>query len=932
MPAFLAPVIQMASAALSVWTGVTVSLATATAIAQGALLVGGLALSSWQAKRAKSKAREAYNAAQVDRMANVVTSIAQRELVLGRVRKGGAVYFRGSAGQHKSTFIAHLALAAHEIDAVELIYLNDRPVTLDASGYVLDEPYARTELITTSGDTAPAEGEYVPGSLSYTTRSIDQDNVVAHYVWQRAVITHYVRISWDLGAGTAVADARTQELFPELWGPSHRGQGVAKLIAEFTYDETAFPSGIPAITARVRGAKVYDPRSGLTAFSENPALLARHVYQHAYFGKAMVSAAEDARFVAAANACDTGQTWTLYDGTSQTVPLYRAGLVAPYGTPARELLDDLTQAMGGMWAFAGGELFIRAGVYTAPVLTLADADLAVIQRQGEAEEQEAVAIAPHRERAQKFNVVNLRIWDEQQGYKQVALSPVKGAALIARDGQELAQEVTLAAVGYAPQAQHVAGIMMRDARDPLVFEASFKMSAWPVEIFDTINVTLARYGWSAKPFTVLQRVWDRAKGTVRLTLKETSAAIYTPDAVFLAQGYAENTSNPSPWDIEPPASLAASSGTGELIESPSGGLLTRVRVTWAALEDASISGNGQIEVQWSYADPLEWHAVRVPGDETEVFITGPADEQTIIIRARTRNAVATSDWGIQLAHYVVGQTARPAAVSGFSVVASSGFALASWSLHSALDVRFGGEIVIRHTPLTSGASWEDGYVLDAFDGRMVSGLVPLMTGTYMAKAKDRTGNWSEAPASFVASEGMVTGFTTVATSTQDTTFPGSKTDLVAVDSVLKLDSGALVDSLTDLVDAWAFVDSIGDFKRTGTYLFDTYMDLATVAVRRFEVGLKVLAYEAADLIDLRTDALDTWDALDGDEVNTCDVTVYAATTNDNPAGTPTWGAWTPFMVADFNCRAVKFKAEVTSGFPTHNINIEQLRVVAKVPT
>jgi hypothetical protein len=106
------------------------------------------------------------------------------------------------------------------------------------------------------------------------------------------------------------------------------------------------------------------------------------------------------------------------DGATQTRALFRAGSVIPYGTPAASALSDLTQAMAGMWAFAGGELFIRAGVYTAPVMTFGDADLAVVQRTNDQEQQESISISVHRERAQKFNVVNVRLWDAQQGYKE----------------------------------------------------------------------------------------------------------------------------------------------------------------------------------------------------------------------------------------------------------------------------------------------------------------------------------------------------------------------------------------------------------------------------------------------------------------------------------------------------------------------------------
>ena len=105
-----------------------------------------------------------------------------------------------------------------------------------------------------------------------------------------------VKITSYLGTSTQTADARLVSLFPTLWTSAHRARGVAYLVCEFTFDETAFPSGLPNVTAVVRGAKVYDPRTATTAWSENPALLARHVITHPQFGKrTSITAAEDAR-------------------------------------------------------------------------------------------------------------------------------------------------------------------------------------------------------------------------------------------------------------------------------------------------------------------------------------------------------------------------------------------------------------------------------------------------------------------------------------------------------------------------------------------------------------------------------------------------------------------------------------------------------------
>jgi hypothetical protein len=161
MPALVVAGIEMLGAALLGAGAGAIGAAVmfyAAEIATVAILAGGLAYSQSQKSKAERAARAAFNAAQVDRLVNVSSSIASRELVMGRVRKGGAIFFKGSVGADNSKFVMCIALAAHEIDAVETIYLNDVPVTLDGSGYVQEEPYriARLESAQESFAGAPS--------------------------------------------------------------------------------------------------------------------------------------------------------------------------------------------------------------------------------------------------------------------------------------------------------------------------------------------------------------------------------------------------------------------------------------------------------------------------------------------------------------------------------------------------------------------------------------------------------------------------------------------------------------------------------------------------------------------------------------------------------------------------------------------------------
>lgn len=649
------------------------------------------AYTSMQADEAKEDARNKYNAAQVDRMTNVASALAPRELVMGRVRKGGSVFFKGSVGAQNQVLYLAIAIAGHEIDAVEEIWLNDQRVTLNGIGQVLEAPYGITSAVSEYGSSATITGyatlpaTYAAGTLSVTKVNMDgyPENQPVTWLTPTTIQTtpgstlwymYYVfnsnaQIFTYLGQAGQVVDPDILAAFPSMWVAQNTVQGVAYMLAKFTYSDTSFPTGAANLTVVVRGAKLYDPRTTLTAWSENPALMMRHVHQHPNFGKATVTAAEDARFVTAANACDTATVYTVAGVPQPSRALFKAALVVPFGTAPKSAFDDITQAMGGFWAFAGGSLHVKAGVYTASVKSLTDVDLAGVQRQGASESQGQISTNVHRERAKKYNTVKVKIWDQGQDYKQVSLTPLVGAALVARDGAELVQEVSFPAISYAPQALHVAGILMRDARDPLTVDIPFKLSAYALELFDTVDLTLAHYGWVAKTFIILSRTWN-PDASLRLTLKETTAAITQLDAGFPAQGFASNTALPKPWVVASMGTITVSSGTAELAVQGDGTVTSRMRVSWPQVQDAAVIQSGKIEVQ--YLDTLgsgQWMTLTAPGDETQVVTSEVTDGTIYIIRVRARTSLGVGDWCPQVSHQVLGKTEPPPVFDFFSVMA-----------------------------------------------------------------------------------------------------------------------------------------------------------------------------------------------------------------------------------------------------------------------
>jgi len=766
----------MPTVLVPVFVALGATAATAVVLANIVVLVGTMALSSYQKRKQERKARAAFDAAQVDRLANVPATVASRELVLGRVRKGGTVFFRTSVGPFKQKFVMCLAIAAHEIDAVERIYFNDQPVDIDGEGQVLTPPWGRYVRVTErlavtgadnvlpftpvpgswggqrlkgggSGDGFDVIGNQIAPTVVGNVLTIpDYDPVEWRYeiLYQHDVFQTTARVRWKLGAPGQAADDRLMSLLPGVWTPAHFARDVAYLICEFDYDETSYPSGLPNVTALVRGAKIYDPRNGTTVFTQNPALMVRHTLLHPQFGKrASMTAAEDARIVAAANACETPINYS-----GEVVQMYRAGMVVPFGAPARDVLDDLAQAMGGQWAYAAGEMFVRAGVYQAPVLALTDADLAVVQRSdGGGSTQNPITVSTHRARNDKINTVLARIWDEAANYVETPISPFRVGNLVTADGAELVQEVTMPAVFYAGQAYHIAGVMLRDSRDPLTVTLPFKLRAYPVQLFDSVTLTLARYGWAAKEFQVLGRTF-LPDGYVQLQLKETAAAIFQFGAPFVPQGLADNTGLPRPWDITPPVIISISSGEGELIVQADGTVVNAVRVTWNPVTDASVLA-GTVEVQYEVLETGAVQSVTVPGDANQALIVGVPDNAVLAIRLRAKSALAVSNWSLQVLHTVVGKTEPPPDIEQLTISGS----ILSWTLPRRVPDLAGFVFRFHYgnnldwnsaTPLHTGVLTESPYDLVTRPGGLV---------TIMGKAIDTTGNVSLATANIIMNLG-----------------------------------------------------------------------------------------------------------------------------------------------------------------------------------
>ena len=101
------------------------------------------------------------------------------------------------------------------------------------------------------------------------------------------------------------------------------------------------------------------------------------------------------------------------------------------------------------------------------------------------------------------------------------------------------------------------------------------------------------------------------------------------------------------------------------------------------------------------------------------------------------------------------------------------------------------------------------------------------------------------------------------------------------------------------------------------------MGLALDAVE-FSRRFVTRGFYPSDTIDSRTALIDTWTDFDGGQVNNVNAELYIRSTNDDPSGSPTYGAWVPFNSGTFKGRGFQFKTELTSTKIDENILVDEL--------
>lgn len=556
--------------------------------------------------------------------------------------------------------------------------------------------------------------------------------------------------------GVDTADTYLRGIRPDMWTANHKLSGYTYLVLSMNLLLERFQGGIPEITVKLRGKKVYDYRTGQTVYSRNPALcLADFIRSPVGYG-ADVSQIDVDAVVAAANACD----FTVYDPAGANADPLNFGYSAARYTcdgmfrseqerdSTRQQLED---AMVGASLESGGVWRILAGAWTTPVLALTDDDMvmpmSVVQ---------TCNAGTARYNGAKGTYVNAT----RNGVTE-DFSPYINSVFRAQDVKDKFLDVTLSFTGNHIRTHQISRVLVEQSRGGFVVQIYPKMFAWNLQPGDRIVLSSGLYAFTNKTFRVQD--WTYQAGTpVALQCIEDEEAFYDAFDEVRADA-APNTSLPSPF-LKPgaPLDLTVSSGEAQIAQQD-GVLVVRAKVSWAQSTDAIVLRNGTTRVQWRVASNADaWQTIDLPGDATETYLLGLEVAAVYVIRVAFITPYAASAWSVTQ-HALRGIEGLPDAVTGLVLTVERTGIFATWDEPAGIDL-----LGWSATQLRRGATWELGEDFVLFDGHASSanlGWLPAGTQKIWAAHHNTIGRWSEAVSATIVinapAQPLVTGSSAV---------------------------------------------------------------------------------------------------------------------------------------------------------------------------
>jgi len=419
----------------------------------------------------------------------------------------------------------------------------------------------------------------------------------------------------------ALARTFTPASAAKLWSTSHTLSGVAYSYFKLEYDNNAWVTGIPVITADIKGRKVLDLRTSTWGWSDNPALIIYDYLTNARFGRGLATSELDtASFIEAANYCDQNISILTPVDTFMGPPImviqqrYRCDAIL---SPDDTTLDNTRLLLGtcrGALVFSGGLYRLKLDKPEVPTFALTEDNIIGNWN---------ISLENSQSRLNRVHVQ----WRNAIKKDQDDYAILDSATFLAADNNQVLEvKIDLPATTNRFRPIQMAGMVLRQSRYSLQVELTCTIAGLQCEVFDVVTVTHELPGWTGQLFRVMGITLE-SEDVVRLQLQQYADEVYDLDS--------QNDQDSPPPTTLPDPRLVPGVQVFEIYPftniNPDGSIRTFFQPVWRSIYDSPNLESFRLRFRPVGADV--WQFIELPVDA--VLSEGIADRyQTIDIDVR----------------------------------------------------------------------------------------------------------------------------------------------------------------------------------------------------------------------------------------------------------------------------------------------------------
>lgn len=241
---------------------------------------------------------------------------------------------------------------------------------------------------------------------------------------------------------------------------------------------------------------------------------------------------------------------------------------------------------------------------------------------------------------------------------------------------------------------------------------------------------------------------------------------------------------------------------------------------------------------------------------------------------------------------------------------------------------------VRYSPRLTGVTWAEAQIVSGNVPALATmTLVPSAIGTYMIKAVDQQGHYSDNPASFTSTIASIFEYNVMETMVEDDpNWTGTMTNIVEIEDdplpsgtySLYLEDSEMMgnwDSLAEVTTLAEGMGGVGGIVGSGSYDFGNKFDLGKIYNARVTFNMQVGSYTKGNTLDTWTQlsALNNLaQAVENEtnvilQVSVSDLSIASAdTAGDTGDQTTGWSNYTTLILNNYNARSFKFRILMTT--------------------